>query len=158
MDRGAYSVHRVVTSQIQLSSMQAVSNLVRKGKKKAKPSFFKLSIPCPRELILQNPGGRGETSERWRRTCFMAETQPEVGLGKPAEGEREGGREEEAQGAGDRRGCPSRPGAASALCSPGPQTCPLPSGRASPPCDGPRVPAPLPVPGGRGCPSLCPQA
>ncbi|CAI9164895.1 unnamed protein product [Rangifer tarandus platyrhynchus] len=80
----SHSVHRVVTSQIQLSSMQAVANLVRKGKKKkAKPSFFKLSIPCPGELILQNPGGRGETPERWR-TCFMAEMQPEVGLEQPA--------------------------------------------------------------------------
>ena len=81
MDRGAHSVHRVVTSQIQLSSMQAVANLVRKGekKKKAKPNFFKLLIPCPGELILQNPGGHGETPERWR-TCFMAEMQPEVDL------------------------------------------------------------------------------
>ena len=38
MDRGAHTAHRVATSQIQLSSMQAVSNLLRKGKKKKKPS------------------------------------------------------------------------------------------------------------------------
>ena len=36
----------------------------------------------------------------------MAEMQPEVGLEQPAEGEREGGEEEEeAQGAGEGRGC-----------------------------------------------------
>ena len=36
MDRGAHTAHRVATSQIQLSSMQEVSNLLRKGKKKKK--------------------------------------------------------------------------------------------------------------------------
>lgn len=128
MDRGAHTAHRVATSQIQLSSMQEVSNLLRKGKKKkTKPSFFKHAIPCPGELILQNPGGCGETPERWRRTCFLVKMQPEVGQEKPAEGEREGGGEEEGQGAGDGRGCP--PAAWSGLCPtlPGPQTCPLPA-------------------------------
>ena len=43
MDRGAHTAHRVATSQIQLSSMQEVSNLLRKGKKK-KPSQVSSSM------------------------------------------------------------------------------------------------------------------